>query len=71
MRLRLWKGWIGTFKLGGFELITDPKQAEKKLPEWKPWDPDETKDGPMQRWIAGKTGIPFIDANIVELQQSG
>lgn len=56
------------FKLGGFEEITDPKAASKKIDDWNDWKPDDEK---LQRWMTGKTGVPFIDANMVELVQSG
>ncbi|PWN30767.1 cryptochrome, partial [Jaminaea rosea] len=62
------------FHLGGFELATDPPQAQKKLVPgwWKTWDP--IKEEPPQeltRMLEGRTGIPFIDANIRELRESG
>lgn len=62
------------FHVGGFEMATDPKQAEKKIQDgwWKVWDP--VKNGPQHeitRLLEGRTGIPFIDANILELRESG
>lgn len=62
------------FDLGGFEKATDPRQAEKKMEPgwWKMWDP--VKDGAdhhITRLLEGRTGIPFIDANILELRESG
>ncbi|PWN48921.1 cryptochrome [Violaceomyces palustris] len=62
------------YELGGFELVTDPRQAAKKVEDgwWKKWDP--LRDGPeneMTRLLEGRTGIPFIDANILELRESG
>ncbi|KDN44892.1 cryptochrome [Tilletiaria anomala UBC 951] len=62
------------FHLGGFELVTDPAQAEKKLQPgwWRGWDP--MQDGPehdVTRLLDGRTGIPFLDANIIELRESG
>ena len=59
---------------GGFERATDPRQAAKKLEDgwWRKWDP--VNDGPeheMTRLLEGRTGIPFIDANILELRESG
>lgn len=56
------------FTLGGFEEITDPKQAAKKVDEWHNWDP---KDDKLVAWMKGATGVPFIDANILELLESG
>lgn len=62
------------YDLGGFEKATDPRQAAKKLEDgwWRKWDP--LKDGPeheMTRLLEGRTGVPFIDANILELRESG
>ncbi|GAC97129.1 hypothetical protein PHSY_004714 [Pseudozyma hubeiensis SY62] len=62
------------YDLGGFERATDPRQAARKMEEgwWRKWDP--IKDGPeheMTRLLEGRTGIPFIDANILELRESG
>lgn len=56
------------FKLEGFEAITDPKMAEKKKTEWNWWDEDNYL---LKAWLRGRTGIPFIDANIVELRETG
>ena len=57
------------FKLGGLEEITDPKQARiKTWPGWwNTWDQDGPADQPAVRWMEGKTGVPFIDANMVSL----
>ncbi|EPQ30218.1 uncharacterized protein PFL1_02334 [Pseudozyma flocculosa PF-1] len=62
------------YDIGGFEKATDPRQAAKKLEDgyWRWWDP--LKDGPeheITRLLEGRTGIPFIDANILELRESG
>lgn len=62
------------YDLGGFERATDPRQAARKMEDgwWRKWDP--IKDGPeheMTRLLEGRTGIPFIDANILELRESG
>lgn len=62
------------FHLGGFELATDPPQARKKLEPgyWKTWDgKKENADPDLSRLLDGRTGIPFIDANIRELRESG
>ena len=56
------------FKLEGYEGITDPKMANKKLNEWNDWNPD---DHLLKAWLRGRTGVPFIDANIVELRETG
>jgi deoxyribodipyrimidine photo-lyase len=62
------------YDVGGFERATDPRQAERKIEDgwWKGWD--AAKDGPehvITRLLEGRTGIPFIDANILELRESG
>ncbi|CAO1625863.1 unnamed protein product [Parajaminaea phylloscopi] len=62
------------FHLGGFELATDPPQAKKKLEPgwWKTWDANNgDPEHEMTRMLEGRTGIPFIDANIRELRESG
>ena len=56
------------FHIEGFEKITDPKQAEKKKDDWNNWDPDNPR---LKAWMHGRTGIPFIDANIIELRETG
>lgn len=62
------------FDLGGFEKATDPRQAEYKLQPgwWKGWDPKTAdSDHQVTRLLEGRTGIPFIDANMLELRESG
>lgn len=67
------------FTLGGFEEVTDPKQAKQKTSPgwWKEWDQDESlqshseEEQPAVRWMKGKTGVPFVDANMAELRESG
>ncbi|GAA6038629.1 hypothetical protein JCM8097_009455 [Rhodosporidiobolus ruineniae] len=67
------------FTLGGFEEVTDPKQAAPKLEDgwWKVWDREAARakkleeEQPAVRWMRGETGVPFIDANIAELRESG
>lgn len=62
------------FHLGGFEFATDPPQAKKKLEPgwWKTWDPNTAGSShEITRMLEGRTGIPFIDANIRELRESG
>ena len=56
------------FKIEGFEGMTDPKMAEKKKEEWRWWDPN---DYLLKAWMRGRTGVPFIDANIIELRETG
>ena len=42
-----------------------PKPAEWHSPDWN----DE--NDPARRWCEGKTGVPFIDANMRELRETG
>ncbi|GAA5922791.1 uncharacterized protein JCM15063_003426 [Sporobolomyces koalae] len=60
------------FHLGGLEQITDPKRSAAKGNYWKDWNPEEDgPDHPARRWLEGRTGIPFIDANMAELRNTG
>lgn len=67
------------FTLGGFEEVTDPKQAHVKMQPgwWKSWNQDEplkddvSSEQAAVRWMQGKTGVPFVDANMAELRESG
>lgn len=47
-----------------------PAQERPKPDEWvvANWD-DE--DDPTRRWCEGRTGVPFIDANMRELRETG
>jgi len=56
------------FTIGGFEQSTDPKSAQSKINDWKPFD---SSDPVLMSWVNGNTGVPFIDANMQELIQSG
>lgn len=59
--------------------MTDPKQARYKLQDgwWKTWEQDKKlansseQEQPAVRWMQGTTGVPFIDANMAELRESG
>ena len=61
------------FQLEGYEGVTDPKQAAKKLEPgwWKGYNEDGSFDSNVLAWFEGKTGVPFIDANQAELRESG
>ncbi|EFP82211.1 uncharacterized protein PGTG_07608 [Puccinia graminis f. sp. tritici CRL 75-36-700-3] len=69
------------FLIKGFEGRIDPKGATKKLSYWKPFKDEKMnqqskgKETPVDRnalaWLRGKTGVPFIDANMIELRESG
>ena len=57
------------FEAQGFQAITHPKMAEKnKAAGWVAWDPSNPQ---LESWMTGRTGIPFIDANIRELRETG
>lgn len=55
------------FKLGGLEAITDPRESRIKTQPgwWKNWDPSLGKNQVINKWIEGRCGVPFIDANMV------
>ncbi|GAA5832545.1 hypothetical protein JCM3766R1_003118 [Sporobolomyces carnicolor] len=59
------------FHLGGLEQVTDPKRSAAKGNYWKEWTPERDEQDPAQRWLDGRTGIPFIDANMAELKSTG
>ncbi|PLW39067.1 hypothetical protein PCASD_08950 [Puccinia coronata f. sp. avenae] len=72
------------FFLKGFEGRLDPKGAAQKLSYWKPFKDEKMMqpgsqghrvDTPVSRnalaWLQGKTGVPFIDANMMELRETG
>jgi len=60
------------FLIGGLEEVTDPKQASSKENWWKTWEPEhDGPDHPASRWMEARTGIPFIDANMAELKETG
>lgn len=53
--------------------MTDPKSAAKRVTGWKPWiQPESGKPAEVvEAWMEGRTGVPFLDANMMELRQSG
>ncbi|OAV99518.1 hypothetical protein PTTG_08408 [Puccinia triticina 1-1 BBBD Race 1] len=68
------------FLLKGFEGRMDPKGAAQKLSYWKPFRDEKMKQGSKGQaavnrsalaWLKGTTGVPFIDANMIELRESG
>ncbi|KAL8286242.1 hypothetical protein RQP46_004730 [Phenoliferia psychrophenolica] len=61
------------FRLGGLEEVTDPKMARTKTWPgwWNEWDRKGGDEQPAVRWMDGKTGVPFIDANMAELRETG
>lgn len=57
------------FKLGGIEKVLLPREAHTKMAPgwWKPWDPKRGQDQVINKWLEGRTGVPFIDANMVSV----
>jgi deoxyribodipyrimidine photo-lyase len=57
------------FTVGGFEEVTDPRQSKIRTAPgwWHPWNADAGKNDKAIRFVEGRTGVPFIDANIVRL----
>ncbi|GAA94967.1 uncharacterized protein L969DRAFT_53007 [Mixia osmundae IAM 14324] len=62
---------VNLFLLEGFEGVTDPKKAANKVDDWNDWTEEEASHGKLSRWLKGTTGVPFIDANMIELVESG
>jgi deoxyribodipyrimidine photo-lyase len=52
------------------QISTYPANERPKPEEWASpnWD---DKDDPIRRWCEGRTGVPFIDANMRELKETG
>jgi len=69
------------FFLTGFEGKLDPKGASGKAGYWQGFkdekmkQPGSTGDTAVNKgaiaWLRGKTGVPFIDANMIELRETG
>jgi deoxyribodipyrimidine photo-lyase len=57
LRLMVKKHGFKVFEKGGIIEVADPR-----------WRDDERL---LQRWIDGATGVPFIDANMVEIATTG
>lgn len=45
-------------------------QAQHKVNEWKDWNPSGKQDPKLQAWLDGRTGVPMVDANILELKNT-
>ncbi|PWN46339.1 cryptochrome [Ceraceosorus guamensis] len=59
------------FTLLGIEEVLNPKNAGQTAQQWLyPDSMDNAKDG-FVRWTQGKTGVPLVDANMLELAQTG
>lgn len=60
------------FLLEGFEGQLAPRSAQEHAKRWA-WYTNEMgqKSNHAVAWIEGKTGVPLIDANMVELRRSG
>ncbi|MBW0493699.1 hypothetical protein O181_033414 [Austropuccinia psidii MF-1] len=68
------------FKLQGFEGVLNPKSANQKTSYWKPFkdarmNQSKNRNPPVDRnalaWLKGETGVPFLDANLIELTKTG
>ncbi|KNF04081.1 hypothetical protein PSTG_02786 [Puccinia striiformis f. sp. tritici PST-78] len=70
------------FLIKGFEGKLDPKGATQKVSYWKPYKDEKMNQGQGKgkpttinknaiAWLKGKTGVPFIDANMIELRETG
>ncbi|KAJ9478672.1 putative Deoxyribodipyrimidine photo-lyase, mitochondrial (putative) [Pseudozyma hubeiensis] len=66
-----WKFGSHLFTLGGIEEELSPKSASSKAYEWKSTSSLTDRKDPFVRWSTAKTGVPMIDANMVELVQTG
>lgn len=66
-----WKFGSHLFTLGGIEEVLSPKSAASKAYEWKTSQDLGDSSEPFVRWATAKTGVPMIDANMVELIQTG
>ncbi|SOV09081.1 related to Deoxyribodipyrimidine photolyase [Ustilago sp. UG-2017a] len=63
-------GWH-LFTLGGIEEVLSPESARSKAYDWKHSNSLSDQKDPFVRCPTGKTGVPMIDANMVELVQTG
>jgi len=59
------------FTLEGIEARLDSKSAQSKAGEWLSPNSLSDPDDAFVRWTQGKTGIPLIDANMLELAATG
>ncbi|CED82658.1 Deoxyribodipyrimidine photolyase/cryptochrome [Phaffia rhodozyma] len=56
------------FHVDGFNSVTRPQHEG---PDWKYAGEDEEGRPLLDKWRDGKTGVPFIDANMIELKETG
>ncbi|UTT96905.1 hypothetical protein NDA17_004807 [Ustilago hordei] len=63
-------GWH-LFTLGGIEEVLSPESARSKAYDWKHSNSLSDQKDPFVRWATAKTGVPMIDANMIELVQTG
>ncbi|KAF8305209.1 cryptochrome [Clavulina sp. PMI_390] len=67
------------FKLGGVQTSLNPSKYEPNknggpnATEWKDARAELEKgaNGALRKWMDGQTGVPFIDANMIELNTTG
>lgn len=58
------------YKLGGLEEARDFQAAKQKNYVWRQSNAQDPHD-PFVCWCEGRTGVPFIDANMKELVATG
>ncbi len=58
------------FNLGGFEEVLKPQESKRKIHQWRGFDLANKNDG-ARRFLEGRTGLPFVDANMRELAETG
>ncbi|SPO25182.1 related to Deoxyribodipyrimidine photolyase [Ustilago trichophora] len=66
-----WKFGSHLFTLGGIEQVLSPRSASSKAYDWKTTSSLTDRKDPFIRWATARTGVPMIDANMVELVQTG
>ncbi|CDS00413.1 hypothetical protein [Sporisorium scitamineum] len=66
-----WKFDSHLFTLGGIKEQLSPKSAASKTYDWKSTTSLTSRTDPFIRWATAQTGIPLIDANMIELVQTG
>ncbi|GAK64152.1 cryptochrome DASH-like [Moesziomyces antarcticus] len=66
-----WKFGSHLFTLAGIEEEISPRSAQSKAYEWKSTNSLSDRKDPFVRWATARTGVPLIDANMVELVHTG
>lgn len=66
-----WKFGSKLFSLRGIEDDISARSAPSKASEWKSSASLSDRDDGFVRWCTAQTGVPLIDANMVEMVQTG